>query len=116
MSDPYQQHYDRGKRSEADKKLVTALHKLLMDVSIDKLLAFLHAMRIQFTLHSDGKGQFRCHIFQHYKDLKGEVKTIIDYDSSGTSAHATLANAVTDFLASDDKDYHTFLSNGWPDL
>jgi hypothetical protein len=117
MSEPT---YECGRRSQRDKqeqKLVTCLHKLLIGVPLEQLLAFLHQMRIQHTLCTDGKGTYRARVFQHWiDDETGDVVRITEWENGGKTAHSAITNAIADFLVAEGDDFHAFVDRGWPHL
>lgn len=95
------------------RMVVTALHKLLVDTSLESLLHFLQRLRIRFTLTTTDKGLYVCRVFKQ-ANLDGEVTTVEQYAQGGKTPHSALVNAISDFLACSYGDYHNYLHDDWP--
>lgn len=96
----------------AQRRVVTALHKLLVETSIEKQLEFLQRLCLRFTLTTTDKGLYVCRVFKQ-TNIDGEVTTIEDYTQGGKTPHAALVNAISDFLACSYGDYHDYMHDDW---
>lgn len=94
------------------RRVVTALHKLLLETSLEGQLNLLQQLCVRFTLTTTDKGLYTCRVFKQ-SNIDGEVTTLESYTQGGKTAHAALVNAISDFLACSYGDYHEYMHDTW---
>ena len=96
------------KRSQENRRVVTALNALISSVPLDEMLVFLHRLHIRFSLVCHGKG-YQMRIFQHETDSAGVLRTVLDYSASGDSPSTAIRNCMSEWLIHQDGDFHAFM-------
>lgn len=96
----------------AQKRVVMALDKFLVETSLEAQLQFFHRLKVRFTLSTTDKGLYVCRVFKQHNQ-GGQVVTIEDYVQGGKTPHAALTNAIAEFLACSYGDYHDYMNLNW---
>ena len=103
---------DEAERNRGQRMVVTALHKLLIETSLERLYEFLHRLHMRVTVTTTDKGLYVCRVFKQ-ENIDGEVRTVESYSQGGKTPHAAIVNAIADFLAFSDGDFHDYMNAGW---
>ena len=98
-----------------EKHVVIPLERLLREVPVERLLAFLEILKLRWSVSGGAKRnetgvyivQARIHV-QVFRD-DGTVKTLRDYESGGNSTRDAIARVLSIFLQEEDFDYHQYI-------
>ncbi len=86
-----------------DSKIITPLRRLLMEVPMDDLFAFIDQMHLQFS--------FVCERGSEVKRMKLFQDGTLVYEAGGnnSSSHAIVADCLAKFLVGERKDFHDYM-------
>ena len=95
------------------RQVIDALKRLLYDVGTDEVFAYLHRLKVPWSLSQrvkDGDVKFYARLYiQRGEGIPGEdMTTVREYSGTGISPSRALVTALANFLRAETCDYHDY--------